>query len=156
VKKKKGDKPVKISLDSSGSIVVTPDPVTIKTKKHEQVVWTAKGGKIQIDFDKPEGSPFASPSFSASDGKPKGSGQANVQPVPPQHFRYSVTFTPPHGSAVELDPGVDVDGGGPPPHKKAARKKAGRKKATRKAARKGARKKATRKSARKKASRKKK
>jgi len=142
------NKKVHIRIDKTGNLYAYHNFVTIKTKKKEQVIWRGHGGRIKIAFDKPEGSPFGWPSVLFPDETDKPSGQAIVQPVPKKRFRYSVTMTRPNGDVLTLDPGVDVDGGGPPGGSS--------KKAHKKVAKKAARKKSKKKSARKRSSRKKK
>lgn len=134
----------------SGQLAINPPFVTIKTSNHDQVVWRGHGGKIEIDFDKGQGTPFSASSFSAADETDKKSGQAVVRPHPKKRFKYTAYLTLPDGTVLKKDPGVDVDGGGPPGGpKKAARKKSARKKAARKprrrTAKKAARKRTTRK-----------
>jgi len=148
------DKKVHLRI-KSGKLSVKPDRVLIKTGKSEQVIWHGHGGRIQIDFDKPEGSPFSLNTFRAANETPKRSGLAVVQPVPKRYFAYTATLILPNGDELRKDPGVDVDGGGDPGGRKKAAKKAARKKAARRP-RKTARKKVAKKAARKRATRKKK
>jgi len=142
--------PVEVSIlgpdKHSKTLKVVPHRIKVKTT-NEEVVWTARGGDIEVDFNYAEGSPFASTNFTATDGNSVSSGTA-INLTQPKVYRYTLTISRPGFNDITIDPEVGMDDSGPPgPHMKPHGKKAAKKKGTSK---KGARKSASKKSGKKK------
>ncbi len=147
--------PVHIRVQN-GAISVSPPNVLIYPRRGDGVLWRGHGGRVSITFDKPEGSPFDSDTYTAPDETDFHSGSAIAFPIPRRRFHYTVTLTKPNGQVLTLDPGVDVDGSGPPGGTKSSKKKTAKKKSSKKkvAKKKSSKKKAAKKKSAKRAPRK--
>jgi hypothetical protein len=101
---------------------------------------------MDVVFDKPEGSPFATKSLNVPQGQEKSFGTPTVLPtVPPTPYRYTMTIYDGQyrGGQIVIDPEVVVDGSPPGSDKKRAKKSA--QKRAKKSARQGAGRKVARK-----------
>ena len=100
--------PVTVTVTLAGNVItVDKDPVVVKWRNNEEVVWTCPQGNVKIQFNK-HGNPFhpMPPNASAHFH----SGLVKDRTV--ASYRYSITVTPNAGGPdVHLDPMVDVDDG---------------------------------------------
>ena len=93
------EKEVKITIDSSGNIQVTPSTFHVNKQDNEEVVWTC-AVPFEVDFVE---SPFTDPQF--SDQFPvSGLVRRSVLPSKTKHYKYTVTI-----GAYSLDPDGQVD-----------------------------------------------
>lgn len=109
---------IRVKPRSLTELEVRPEFVKIYFMRLDEVVWRGHGGKIAISFigKKKQGTPFVASNFSAPDETDCASGPAQVRPPGggTRRYNYLVTMTLRSGRVLKVDPGVDVDGGGPP------------------------------------------
>ena len=108
--------------------VLTLDPVKVALRSSgDEVVWRSTGGSLTVKLKK-NGTPFSTQNYACADGGEIHTHECSTKAE--RVYSYELTMDPTNGgSAIVIDPEVDVDDNTPPPPRKSGKKSASRKKA---------------------------